>query len=50
METFLIEYTLDGGATKRTMLFNAEDKSKATLGAYLELPFGAIVIDVFEVQ
>ena len=49
MKIFMVEYTLDGGDTRNLMLFNAKDKSNATIGAYLELPFSAIVIDVFEV-
>lgn len=50
MKVFMIEHTLDGGVTKELMPFNAENKSKAALGAYLELPLGAIIIDVFEIQ
>ena len=49
MKVFMAEYTLDIGATMHTIIINAEDKPKAILDAYIALPFGAIVTDIFEV-
>ena len=49
MKVFMVEYTLDSGATTRIIPVNAEEKSRACLDAYLELPFGAIVIEAYEV-
>ncbi len=50
MKVFIAEYTLDKGATIHTRLINSESKPKAIVDAYLALPFGAIVTEIFEVE
>lgn len=49
VKTFMAEYTVNNGASYDTILVSADAKPQAILEAYLALPFGAIVTEIFEV-
>ena len=49
METYMVEYTLNGGTTTETMLVSAEDYTKAYLKVCYELPSVAIITMVFKI-
>ena len=50
MKTFMVEYSLDKGATKDTMLVSADDYTKAYLSVCYQLPIDAVIIELFEIK
>ena len=50
MKTFMVDYSLDGGATTHTELVNAGDYTKAYLSVCYQLPPHAVIIEIFEIK
>ena len=50
MKTFVVEYTLDKGATILTDTVDAKDSTKAYLDVCYRQPMTCIIIDVKEVE
>lgn len=49
METYMVEYTTNGGTTIETMLVSAKDYTKAYLDVCYSLPSVAIILSVFKI-
>ncbi len=49
MDTYMVEYTVNGGTTTETMLVSAKDYTKAYLSVCYSLPTVAIIISVFKI-
>ena len=49
METYMVEYTLNMGATIEKKLVSAEDYTKAYLSVCYSLPTIAIIVSVFKI-